>query len=164
MSGEVDADLGLLGDERITTVGLLFEAAAALERLLDEDLRRQAGMPLATFEILIRLGRSPRCRLPHYELSRQLSLSSGGVTRIVDRLEKAGLVFRERDACDKRIYYVTLAESGRAALDAALPVHVATVERLLVNAVGNEGLAALEAAVRPLRDNLVGEPRSAAES
>jgi DNA-binding MarR family transcriptional regulator len=113
---------------------------------------------LATFEILIRLARSPGCRLPHHELSRQLSLSSGGITRIVDRLEKTGFVFRERDACDKRIYYVTLGEPGRAALEAALPVHASAVQRLLIDAVGPDGFAALEAAVRPLRDSLVGEP------
>ena len=84
----------ILDDRRITAIGLLVEAETALVRVLDEELRHGVGMPLSTYETLIRLGRSPGRRLRQIELSRQLSLTTGGVTRLIDRLEAAGLVRR----------------------------------------------------------------------
>jgi hypothetical protein len=84
----------ILDDRRITAIGLLVEAETALVRVLDDELRQGVGMPLSTYETLIRLGRSPGRRLRQIELSRQLSLTTGGVTRLIDRLEAAGLVRR----------------------------------------------------------------------
>jgi uncharacterized membrane protein len=66
-------------------------ASAAVERV--------AG---GTDETLIRLGRSPGRQLRQVELSRQLSLTTGGVTRMVDRLEAAGLVRRTPCPDDRR--------------------------------------------------------------
>ena len=156
---KIPATESLVGDERITLVGLLFETAAALERQLGEDLRINADMTLGTFEILIRLARSPRARLQHNELAQQLSLTTGGITRSVDRLERAGLVYRERDPRDKRVYHVTLADEGRAALYAALPAHLAAIERLVVAPLPPDTPHALEQVIRPLRDTLISTSR-----
>jgi MarR family transcriptional regulator, 2-MHQ and catechol-resistance regulon repressor len=147
----------LLADERITLAGLLFESAAALQRRLADDLQASAGLAMTTYEVLVRLARSPGERLAHSELSRQLSLSSGGITRVIDRIEKDGYVCRERDTSDKRVYHVALTDRGRRVLLDALPHHLDTLEDLLVAPLGTGGVVAFEEVLRPLRDALVND-------
>lgn len=147
-----------LDDHRLTAIGLLVEAETALVRLLDEELRRDAGMSLGTYEALIRLGRSPDRRLRQIELSRQLSLTTGGVTRIIDRLEGAGLVQRIADAADRRGTFAQLTDHGHEALQRATEVHLASLQRHFVDPLGAGGLDALTAPLRRLRDALVGDP------
>ncbi len=149
----------LLDDQRLTAIGLLVEAETALIRVLDEELRRDVGMPLSTYETLIRLGRSPDRRLRQVELSRQLSLTTGGVTRMIDRLEAAGLVRRTPCPGDRRASYAQLTEAGLDALRRATAVHLLSLQRHFVEPLGPDGLAALTAPLRLLRDTHLGEPR-----
>lgn len=148
----------VLADHRLTAIGLLVEAETALVRVLDEELRRDAGMALGTYEALIRLGRSPDRRLRQIELSRQLSLTTGGVTRMIDRLERAGLVRRTADATDRRASFAQLTEHGLAALQRATEVHLASLQRHFVDPLGADGIDALTVPLRRLRDALVGDP------
>lgn len=150
----------LLDDQRITAIGLLVEAETAVVRVLDEELRRDVGMPLSTYETLIRLGRSPDRRLRQVELSRQLSLTTGGVTRLIDRLEAAGLVRRTSSPDDRRASYAQLTEAGLHALRGATEVHLRSLQRHFVDPLGPDGLAALTAPLRRLRDAHLGDPRS----
>ncbi len=154
---------GVLADERLTAVGLLVEAQAALVRVLDAELRRDVGMPLSTYEALIRLGRSPGRRLRQVELSRQLSLTTGGITRMIDRLEAAGLVRRTTSAADRRASYAQLTELGLETLVCATEVHLVSLQRHLVDPLGAEGVAALTAPLRRLRDVLAGDPADRVE-
>lgn len=148
----------LLDDQRITVIGLLVEAGTAVVRVLDEELRRDVGMPLTTYETLIRLGRSPGRQLRQVELSRQLSLTTGGVTRLIDRLEAAGLVRRASCPEDRRASYAQLTEAGLAALRRATEVHLRSLQRHLVDPLGPDGLAELTAPLRRLRDAHLGDP------
>ena len=134
------------------------EAETAVVRVLDEELRRAVGMPLSTYETLIRLGRSPGRRLRQVELSRQLSLTTGGVTRMIDRLEAAGLVRRTPCPDDRRASYAQLTDVGLAALRRATAVHLQSLERHLVAPLGPDGLTALVGPLRLLRDVHVGDP------
>jgi DNA-binding MarR family transcriptional regulator len=135
---------------------LLFEAAAALVRVLDDDLKG-IDLPMATYEILIRLGRSPQRRLRQVELARQLSLTTGGITRIIDRLEDAGLVRRVPDPADRRGSYAQLTDAGHATLLRATEVHLVGLQRHLVEPLGDD-VAVVGAALRRLRDSLTGDP------
>jgi MarR family 2-MHQ and catechol resistance regulon transcriptional repressor len=150
-------ELDVLDDQRLTAIGLLVEAEAALVRVLDEELRRDVGMSLSTYETLIRLGRSSERRLRQVELSRQLSLTTGGVTRLIDRLEAAGLVRRTPCADDRRASYAQLTEAGLGELRRATEVHLLSLQRHFVDPLGADGLAALTAPLRVLRDALVGD-------
>jgi len=151
----------LLDDPRITAIGLLVEAETAVVRVLDEELRREVGMPLSTYETLIRLGRSPDRQLRQVELSRQLSLTTGGVTRLIDRLETAGLVRRTSCPDDRRASYAQLTETGLEALRRATEVHLQSLQRHLVDPLGADGLAALIGPLRLLRDTHRGDPTRA---
>lgn len=114
-----DTDL----DPRVTTFGRLLEACHGLEVRLGAQLERTVGVPLTTLEVLLRLSRSPEGSLTMGELSRQLALTTGGITRLVDRLSDAGLVERRPSPSDRRVQYTAITKSGEATLRTALAHH-----------------------------------------
>lgn len=114
-----DADL----DPRVTTFGRLLEACHGLEVRLGTALERGAGVPLTTFEVLLRLSRSPGGALTMGELSRQLALTTGGITRLVDRLGETGLVERRPSPTDRRVQYAVITPAGETTLREALAQH-----------------------------------------
>lgn len=119
---------GLKNDARITSFGLFMEAYSDLSRCFDRSLQENCGISMAWFEVLLRLGRSPDNRLTMSELARQLAITSGGATRLVDRVVSAGYI--ERSACpdDRRVQWVRLTDSGRDKLGEAYAQHVADLE------------------------------------
>ncbi|MFN8148589.1 MAG: MarR family transcriptional regulator [Candidatus Nanopelagicales bacterium] len=114
-----DAEL----DPRVTTFGRLLEACHGLEVRLGAQLEGAAGIPLGTFEVLLRLSRSPEGALTMGELSRQLALTTGGITRLVDRLADAGLVERRPSPTDRRVQYAVITRAGETTLRSALAHH-----------------------------------------
>jgi DNA-binding MarR family transcriptional regulator len=148
-------------DPRITAFGMLLEGHAAVVAAVSRDLEEQAGMPVTWFEVLIRLARSPGQRLRMSELAGQVALSSSGLTRLADRVEAAGFLQREACPSDRRGSFAVLTDAGRAALDRALPAHLASVERHLAAPLGPDGMATLESLLRRLRDSAGTCPSSA---
>jgi DNA-binding MarR family transcriptional regulator len=122
-------------DERILTFGLLLEAHARLTRLLDRDLQASDGIPLQTYEVLLRVGRSPEGVVSMSELADAVALTTGGVTRLADRLERDGLVRRLACPTDRRVVHLTLTDTGRALLERATVNHLASLERHLASRV-----------------------------
>ena len=114
-------------DALITTFGRLVEAQSRLERRLGADLEARCDLPHAWFEVLVRLGRSADDRLTMGSLAEQVSLTTGGVTRLVDRMETAGYVQRVPCPTDRRVSYAALTDAGRAKLDEAAQVHAANL-------------------------------------
>lgn len=116
-------------DDRITSFGLLVEAYHRLWRSLDRSLHDNCDISGAWFEVLLRLGRSPENQLTMSELAQQLAITSGGATRLIDRVETAGYV--ERCACpsDRRVHWVCLTDTGRGKLAESYAVHTADLER-----------------------------------
>ena len=117
------AALGLLG--RLFRAAELADAALR-EGLAGEDL--QAGW----FDVLAALRRSgPTYELNPTELSRSMMLSSGGMTKRLDRLTEAGLIERRPDPADRRGSLARLTPQGKAVIDRAIAKHVANEERFL---------------------------------
>src|SRR5919112_4727186 len=116
-------------DPRITAFGLLHEATRAVMSAVSAALAGATDVPTAEFEVLIRLSRSPGQRLRLTELANQVRLSTSGLSRLVDRVEAAGLVRREACPSDRRGAFAVLTEEGEAALAAALPAHLESLER-----------------------------------
>jgi DNA-binding MarR family transcriptional regulator len=108
--------------------GTVLEAMARLTKAMDRSLRAHAGISSSWFEALLRIERSGG-RMTMGELANQVVLTSGGVTRLVDRIEEAGLVCRENCAEDRRVSYATITDAGRALLRDALAVHLDDLER-----------------------------------
>ena len=145
-----------LADDRLTVVGLLAEAFAALEARSSAQLGGH-GLSGVEFEVLLRLARSPLGLLRMSDLSAQTTLTSSGVTRVVDRLVDRGLVARQACATDRRTTYAVVTEAGRSLLAEVLPGHLSLLESTLLEplrSAGTEELDAFVAVLRRLRDHL----------
>lgn len=125
----------LIDDSRITTFGRLVEAHAGLSRLLNDELEEALGLPLLWYGVLLMVGRSPGGVQPIGELITATTFTSGGVTRLVDRMERAGLVERRPCPSDRRVQYVSLTDAGREMLERATEVHLRGIQQHLVDAL-----------------------------
>ncbi|MCC3328786.1 MarR family winged helix-turn-helix transcriptional regulator [Nocardia abscessus] len=141
----------LFDDPRLTTMGLLFEAYGGVVAKL-EPVWQAHGLSGLDLNALMRLSRSSGRRLRMSELAVQTALSTSGVTRLVDRLARAGLVERELDTADRRSAYAVLTEVGAARLAQVLPDYLAAVDRWFVGLLTPAQLAALSEALRIVRD------------
>jgi MarR family transcriptional regulator, 2-MHQ and catechol-resistance regulon repressor len=140
------------GDERLTTVGLLFEAAAGLRRLFERSFESERALSAPSFDVLIRLARTPGGALRMSELAAQTSLTPSGLTRSVDRLQDQGLVRRESCSEDRRGAFAVLTAEGQAVMDRAIPGHVAQVGQILDQLFNPDEERAFEQLLRRLRD------------
>jgi DNA-binding MarR family transcriptional regulator len=141
----------LVGDERITAVGLLHEVFSGLMGKFSAQLS-QHGLAMIEFEVLIRLARSPQGQLRMTDLSTQTSLTSSGVTRVVDRLERDGLVCRTACPTDRRSSYAVINEAGKERLAAILPDHLALIDRWLTGLLTPQQLESMLDGLRIVRD------------
>ena len=130
---------------------MLLEATAAVAAAVGSDLNRTTCLPVAEFEVLLRLSRTAEQRVRMTELAAQVGRSTSGLTRLVDRMEAAGLVRREACPTDKRGALAVLTERGGAVLAEALPDHLESLERHLAEPLGPDGLAEIERLLRRLR-------------
>ncbi|MDC8760724.1 MarR family winged helix-turn-helix transcriptional regulator [Janthinobacterium fluminis] len=97
----------------------LSHAQALLAARLDDRLGTLHGISCGDFQLLTQLGRAPGARLRRSELAERVALSPAGVTRMLQPLEKIGLVARQPDPHDARLGYAALTPAGRAMLPAA---------------------------------------------
>ena len=149
MDGEQEWD-----DERVTTVGLLFESSAGLRRVLEPLLLTDSGLSNQSFDVLVRLARTPGFRLRMSELAAQTTLTPSGLTRSVDRLEQSGIVAREACPEDRRGAFAVLSPQGRALMAEAMPLHVAHIDELLNGVLTSEEEETLSSLLRKIRDHI----------
>ena len=143
-----------MDDQRLTTVGLLFESASGLRRVFQHRLEEGQSLSTQSFDVLIRLARSPGSELRMSELATQTSLTPSGLTRSVDRLQDQGLVARRVCPEDRRGSFAVLTPTGQALMDRAIPEHIAHVDEVLTNLFTPGEEETLAALLRRLRDHL----------
>jgi len=119
------------------------EATKVLMDALDRQLQREAGMPHAYYEILVRLSEADGRALRMSELAESTLSSRSRLSHAVARLEERGWVVREDCLTDRRGQMARLTDEGFAVLAAAAPGHVATVRRLMVDVLSAKQLAAI---------------------
>ena len=137
-------------DERISTFGRLFEANAWLTDVLDRELEEALGLPLRWYGVLLLVGRSPGGMRPIGELISATAFTSGGVTRLVDRMERAGLVERRPCPTDRRVQYVGLTDAGRDMLERATEVHLRGIQEHMIGVLDPREVAQLDAILAKL--------------
>jgi DNA-binding MarR family transcriptional regulator len=118
-------------DERVQLFALLLETNARLSRSLGIQLEESCELPLAWFDVLLQLRKSPDGRLKMNEIADAIVHSTGGTTRLIDRLEGAGLVERQLCPSDRRAIHVAITDAGNAKLDEAFDVHLVYLEEHL---------------------------------
>jgi MarR family 2-MHQ and catechol resistance regulon transcriptional repressor len=141
-------------DERLTTVGLLFESSAGLRRVFQRRLESERSLSSQSFDVLIRLARTPGSELRMSELAAQTSLTPSGLTRSVDRLQEQGLVARRTCPEDRRGAFAVLTPQGQEIMDRAIPDHLAHIDEVLSDLYSPEEEAMLADLLRKLRDHL----------
>jgi len=138
-------------DPRFTAVGLLSEAYTGLTSRFAAQFEQHRVSPVE-FEVLMRLARSPKNRLRMTDLAGQTSLSTSGVTRVVDRMDKSGLVCREACPSDRRSSYAVITEAGLARLAEILPGHLELVQRWFIDQLSPAELQQMLGSLRTIRD------------
>jgi MarR family 2-MHQ and catechol resistance regulon transcriptional repressor len=160
--GEVNIPLGNYGydgavnddqldDPRLTALGLLVEAYAGVTGRCAAQFEEH-GLSGVEFEVLIRLARSPEHQLRMTDLAAQTSLSTSGVTRVVDRMERDGLLCRRACPSDRRSLYAVVTDAGMARLRETLPGHLEIIEEWFTGQVTPAALRSLLDGLRRVRD------------
>lgn len=137
-------------DARIHAFGVTLEALTRLNHVFDRSLKEQVGLGQGWFEALLRVERSGGF-MTMGELADQVSLTSGGVTRLVDRLVEAGYAERKNCATDRRVQYVSTTDAGRSILEQALEVHLVDLQREFIDRVSPDELDVIVAVMDRLR-------------
>src|SRR6058998_70948 len=144
-------------EEQVRAWRLFFESALALVDVLDAELERDAGIPLRWYDVLVHLEETPD-GLRMNELAERILYSKSGFTRVVDRLEEAGLVQRVRPDNDRRSILVVLTDEGRTAMERARRHHRRAIEQHFSRHLSDSdiktlirALEKLSAHARPLR-------------
>jgi DNA-binding MarR family transcriptional regulator len=120
-----------LDSSPMSVIGRISRLAALLERELDDVFARY-GLAGCDFDVLATLRRSGApYRLTPTELSRSTMVTTGGMTKRLDRLETSGLIRREADPRDRRGKLIVLTDEGRELIDRAVEGHLENEERLL---------------------------------
>jgi MarR family 2-MHQ and catechol resistance regulon transcriptional repressor len=140
-----------LDDPRFTAFGLFAEAFTGLTARFAVQFEEHR-LSAVEFEVLMRLARSPGSRLRMTDLAGQTSLSTSGVTRVVDRMDRDGLVRREACPSDRRSSYAVITPAGRQRLDEVLPGHLALLQQWFIGQLTPGQLDNLLESMRAIRD------------
>lgn len=149
-----DGDAAAKTRDPITLAGLVLESATGLRREVGPALERDHALPSQSFEVLIRLARSPGQRLRMSDLSSQTALTPSGLTRAIDRLCEAGLATRQACPEDRRGSFAVLTSIGRDKMAAALGCHRDQLANLLEGLFDDGEWATLLGLLERLRDRV----------
>jgi DNA-binding MarR family transcriptional regulator len=114
-----------------------------MTRVLDADLTQRHGLPLTSYEVLLFLAGSPDGRMRMSELADSVLLSRSGLTRLVDRLERDGLLERKPCEEDARGYFAAITDRGRTLFNEARRTHLAGVRERFLSRFSRDDLRTL---------------------
>jgi DNA-binding MarR family transcriptional regulator len=120
--------------------GGLLGVYGRMMRMIDEDMQNHSHVTHVEFEVLLRLNWEPNQRLRIQDLAARSVLTRSGISRVVERLEKAGLVTREAASEDRRGAYAILTEAGVLRFRKALQYHAAFVRANFISLFTDEEL------------------------
>lgn len=152
-SPPVAAVEGLCPAELAAWRGLLRVHANVL-KALDAEMEAAHGLQLTSYEVLIQLADAPEHKMRMCDLADSVLLSRSGMSRLVDRLERDGLLMRCACTHDARGAFACITEAGLELLAQARPTHVAGIRRRFLAEFGEDELRLLGA----YWDRLVPQP------
>ncbi len=118
-------------------------AGIAVTRQLGAQLNADHDLSMNAYEALLQLARAPGRRMRRVDLANSLLLTAGGVTRLLDGLERDGFVARDHCATDRRVSYAVLTNAGRAKLREATKSHTRQIRELMGAVYDHEELVQL---------------------
>ena len=136
----------MLTDDQLAVWKQLQWATALIMARFRRDLA-DSGLSLEEFDVLIHLAQAPSGTLPLHELTASMlvadALSRSGLTRLLDRMERDGLVWRTVSAHDRRRFDVSLTPDGRRRFEKVWPRHADGIGRYFVEPLAQDDLGAL---------------------
>jgi len=130
----------------------LLHVYAQLSKALDAQLVAEHGLPLTSYEVLMYLSDADGGRMRMNELADKAVLSRSNLTRLVDRLEQAGLVERQRSEDDRRGAFAVLTAEGKAMRKRMWPVYQAAIRALFEDQISEAEAATMGKALRRVLD------------
>lgn len=154
-NGLSDSERALSSPSREDLVAwrVFFECALALPDILDAELQSSGGLSFRWYDVMVQLEEAGG-GVPMTEIANRILASKSGLTRVIDRMEDAGLVRRERPAGDRRVVLVHMTPEGQAALEASRLVHRDGIRRHFTEQLDGDDLARLQAMLEKVRDHV----------
>lgn len=131
-------------DARLDAWRAFLRAHARVVRELERELQAEQGLALTDYDVLVQLAAAKGRRLRMSELADRLLLSRSGVTRLVDRLVRAGLVERMTCDDDRRGQWASLTDAGLRRLRDASPTHLRGVAEHFLDRLSADELRSLQ--------------------
>lgn len=132
-----------LGRTQLRAWQTFITAHAVLIDLIEQELAEAGQLPLSSYDVLLALVNAPNRRLRMHELAQAVVLSRSGLTRLVDRLEREGLLTRDRSGPDRRATYAVLTLKGFRAFRHAWPIYAQGIIKHFVQHLTEEEMSLL---------------------
>jgi DNA-binding MarR family transcriptional regulator len=144
---------GSLDELHLAAWRALLTAHAAVVSRIERDLAKAGAdvLPLSWYDVLIELFEAPERRLRQRDLARSVVLTRSGISRLIDRLEVAGLVRREPNPADRRGDLIVLTDAGHAAVRRTWPVYARGIAEHFAQHVRADEAPVLTAALERVR-------------
>ena len=137
------------GEEGLAAWSDVSQSYTLVSHALERKIREQFGLPLAGYDVLAQLAKTPEGeRIRMQELARRVLLSKSGLSQLFSRLERRGLVERRGDPENLRVTYATITAVGREALERAQPAFHEEVEERFAGHLDEEEVRVLRRAMR----------------
>jgi len=121
----------------------LLRANAALRRSFDAQLQADHRLTVTDYEALVAISRADGNHLRRVDLAERLQITASGITRLLDGLERQGLVKKATCPSDARVTYAVLTDAGRRKLEQAACSHVAAIRGVFEERYTEEELTTL---------------------
>lgn len=134
----------IASDDRVEAWRAFITAHAEIISAIERRLEREGYLPLTSYDVLVALSETPGHRLRMRDLARYVILSRSALTRLVDRLERQGLLARERSGEDRRGAYAVLTAAGQRELERTWPVYGQEIQRHFARHLSDEESSVLQ--------------------
>ncbi|WP_123040385.1 MarR family winged helix-turn-helix transcriptional regulator [Cohnella candidum] len=141
-------------EQELSVWRLFIQTHSKIIEKIEGDLAEEKRVPLSTYDVLIELFEAPGRKLRLGDLTKKVVLTKSGLTRLVDRMEKEGLLKREKSEEDKRGAYAVLTEAGETELRRAWPVYAKGIKTYFAKPLEEADLQALNKALEVLRQTV----------
>lgn len=135
MYDDEEASSSLLADAAVVLYGDILRLTDAIGGRAERLIHEASGLGGSEFEVLLRLARHPEGRTTSARLAEELSFTSGGLTRLIARMERAGLLARHPHPVDRRAVLLEPTAHGRQRLQQALQAHVPQINQDLLGSL-----------------------------
>jgi len=141
--------------EPISAWEVSLKAVTALMRVYGRKMESEMKIPYTWFDVLVQLVETPGERLRMRDLAELVILTPSGLTRLVDRIEKAGLVRREASRKDRREMAVVLTDIGSELAVRAREAHHRHIEECFTRLLNDNDVTAIHTAFSKIRNALL---------